>query len=442
MSPDLIAILMFVVLLFAVFLGHPLATTLGGLGLLFGYLGYGGDISGINFIIASKTYGLMENYVLVAIPLFIMMAQFLDKSGVADELFEAMYIVFGPIRGGLALATTVVATLFAATTGIVGASVVSMGLLAAPSMIKKGYDKKLVAGTVISGGTLGILIPPSIMLVVMGGLVGISVGKLFLAAFLPGFLLSGLYLIFIFVYALIKPEVGPPLPKEERTHSLSQKITLTLKSMLPTLFLIFAVLGTIAFGVATPTEAAGLGCLGAMILAIANKRFNLKLIIDAGTATLKITCMVMLIFVGANLYTSVFMGLGGGETFTKLLFLISDNKWVILAIMMFILFILGMFVDWLGILLLAMPIFMPIIEKLGFDPLWFTMLVAVNLQMSFLTPPFGYSLFYYRGIAPAGTDLKDIYKGIVPFVILQMIGLILCIIFPSIITFLPNAIMK
>ncbi|MCA1927471.1 MAG: TRAP transporter large permease subunit [Calditerrivibrio sp.] len=441
MSPDFIAVMMFVLLLFAVFLGHPLATTLGGLGLLFGYIGYGGDISGINFIIASKTYGLMENYVLVAIPLFILMAQFLDKSGVADELFDAMYIVFGSVRGGLALATTVVATLFAATTGIVGASVVSMGLLAAPSMVKKGYDKKLVAGTVIAGGTLGILIPPSIMLVVMGGLVGISVGKLFLAAFIPGFLLSGLYLIYIFVYSLIKPEVGPPLPKEERIHSLGYKIKLTAKSMLPTLFLIFAVLGTIAFGIATPTEAAGLGCVGAMILAIANKRFNFKLMVDAGAATIKITCMVMLIFVGANLYTSVFMGLGGGETFTKIIFSISDNRWVILAVIMMILFVLGMFVDWLGILLLTMPIFLPIVDKLGFDQLWFTMLVAVNLQMSFLTPPFGYSLFYYRGVAPAGTDLKDIYKGIIPFVILQLIGLILCVIFPSIITYLPNLIM-
>jgi len=442
MSPDFLAVSMFFVLLIAVFLGHPLATTLGGLGLLFGYLGYGGDISGINFIIASKTYGLMENYVLVAVPLFIFMAQFLDKSGVADELFEAMYIVLGPVRGGLALATIVVATLFAATTGIVGASVVSMGLLAAPSMIKKGYDKKLVAGTVIAGGTLGILIPPSIMLVVMGGYVGISVGKLFLAAFLPGFLLSFLYLIYVFVYALIKPEVGPPLPKEERVHTLGYKVKLTLKSMLPTLFLIFAVLGTIAFGVATPTEAAGLGCLGSMILAALNKRFTWKVVVDAGVATLKTTCMVMLIFVGANLYTSVFMGLGGGETFTKVIFAISDNKWVILGVMMFILFILGMFVDWLGIILLTMPIFLPIIDKLGFDTLWFTMLVSVNLQMSFLTPPFGYSLFYYKGIAPQGTELKDIFKGIIPFVVLQMIGLTLCIIFPSIITWLPNLIMK
>jgi len=442
MSPDFLAVSMFFVLLIAVFLGHPLATTLGGLGLLFGYLGYGGDISGINFIIASKTYGLMENYVLVAVPLFIFMAQFLDKSGVADELFEAMYIVLGPVRGGLALATIVVATLFAATTGIVGASVVSMGLLAAPSMIKKGYDKKLVAGTVIAGGTLGILIPPSIMLVVMGGYVGISVGKLFLAAFLPGFLLSFLYLIYVFVYALIKPEVGPPLPKEERVHTLGYKVKLTLKSMLPTLFLIFAVLGTIAFGVATPTEAAGLGCLGSMILAALNKRFTWKVVVDAGVATLKTTCMVMLIFVGANLYTSVFMGLGGGETFTKVIFAISDNRWVILGVMMFILFILGMFVDWLGIILLTMPIFLPIIDKLGFDTLWFTMLVSVNLQMSFLTPPFGYSLFYYKGIAPHGTELKDIFKGIIPFVVLQMIGLTLCIIFPSIITWLPNLIMK
>ncbi|AEI14426.1 TRAP dicarboxylate transporter, DctM subunit [Flexistipes sinusarabici DSM 4947] len=440
MGPDFLSIAMFVVLLIAVFLGHPLGITLGGLGIIFGLIGYG---PGAFFILTSKTYGLMTNYVLVAIPLFILMAQFLDKSGVAEDLYESMYIVFGPVRGGLAMATIVVSTVFAATTGIIGASVVAMGLLAAPTMLSKGYKKELTAGVITAGGTLGILIPPSIMLVVYGGLIGMSVGKLFLAAFIPGVTLSILYLIYVGILCYFKPEYGPPLPKEERTHTLKRKIGMTLKSMLPPLFLIFAVLGSIAGGIATPTEAAGLGSVGALILAILNKRANLQFFKDSAYSTLKITCMVMLIFVGANFYTSIFMGLGGGDMFEKLLFSISSNKWIVLAIMMFIMFLLGMFVDWLGILLLCVPIFTPIaVNQLGFDPLWFALIVCVNLQMSFLTPPFGYALFYLKGVAPEGMHLSHIYRGIIPFVILQLIGLVLIVMFPEIVTWLPNLIMN
>ncbi|KAA0259530.1 TRAP transporter large permease subunit [Deferribacter autotrophicus] len=441
MSPEFLSVAMFVVLLIAVFLGHPLGITLGGLGIIFGILGYG---PGAFFILANKTYGLMTNYVLVAIPLFILMAQFLDKSGVAEELYETMYIVLGPVKGGLALATVVVCTVFAATTGIIGASVVAMGLLAAPSMLKKGYSKELTAGVITAGGTLGILIPPSIMLVVYGGLIGMSVGKLFMAAFMPGLLLSTLYLIYTWVYCtFINPEAGPPIPEKERVHTTGQKLLMTLKSMVPPLFLIFAVLGSIAGGIATPTEAAGLGCIGALVLAALNKRLDLKMLKEAGYSTLKITCMVMLIFVGANFYTSIFMGLGGGDVFTSILFSISSNKWVILGIMMFIIFILGMFVDWLGILLLCVPIFTPIaVDQLKFDPLWFAMIVSVNLQMSFLTPPFGYALFYLKGVAPEGMTMGHIYRGIIPFVILQLIGLALCLIFPEIITWLPSVVFK
>jgi len=441
MSPEFLSVAMFVILLIVVFLGHPLGITLGGLGIIFGVLGYG---PGAFFILANKTYGLMTNYVLVAIPLFILMAQFLDKSGVAEELYETMYIVLGPIKGGLALATVVVCTVFAATTGIIGASVVAMGLLAAPSMLKKGYSSEITAGVITAGGTLGILIPPSIMLVVYGGLIGMSVGKLFMAAFLPGLLLSSLYLLYTWVYCtFVNPNAGPPIPKEERIHTLKEKIIMTLKSMFPPLFLIFAVLGSIAGGIATPTEAAGLGCIGALILAAFNKRLDWKMLKEAAYSTLKITCMVMLIFVGANFYTSVFMGLGGGDVFTSILFSISSNKWVILAIMMFIIFILGMFVDWLGILLLCVPIFTPIaVEQLHFDPLWFAMIVSVNLQMSFLTPPFGYALFYLKGVAPEGMTMAHIYKGIIPFVVLQIIGLMLCFIFPQIITWLPSIVFK
>ncbi|TYB34054.1 MAG: TRAP transporter large permease subunit [Flexistipes sinusarabici] len=440
MSPDLLAIAMFVVLLLAVFLGHPLGFTLGGLGIIFGVIGYG---PGAFFILTNKTYGLMTNYVLVAIPLFILMAQFLDKSGVAEDLYESMYIVLGPVRGGLALATIVVSTVFAATTGIIGASVVAMGLLAAPTMLSKGYQKELTAGVITAGGTLGILIPPSIMLVVYGGLIGMSVGKLFLAAFIPGLLLSMLYLLYTFVLCYIKPDYGPPIPMKKRTHTTAQKIGMTMKSMLPPLFLIFAVLGSIAAGVATPTEAAGLGSLGALLLAVANKRANWKFFKESSYSTLKITCMVMLIFVGANFYTAIFMGLGGGDMFERLLFAVSDNRWVILAVMMIIMFLLGMFVDWLGILLLCVPIFTPIaVGTLGFDPLWFALIVCVNLQMSFLTPPFGYALFYLKGVAPPGMELGHIYRGIIPFVILQVIGLILIVIFPEIVTWLPNFIMN
>lgn len=441
MSPDTISYLMFLVLLIAVFLGHPLGITLGGLGIFFGIAAYG---PGAFFILANKTYGLMENYVLVAIPLFILMAQFLDKSGIAENLYETMYVVLGPVKGGLALATIVVSTVFAATTGIIGASVVAMGLMAAPTMLAKGYNKGLISGVITAGGTLGILIPPSIMLVVYGGLIGMSVGKLFLAAFLPGFLLSTLYLLYVVIYATIKPEVGPPIPKEERKSlSVSAKIGMTFKSIMPPVFLILAVLGSIAAGIATPTEAAGLGCVGALILAFLNKKLNIELFVSSAIGTLKITCMVMLIFVGANFYTSIFMGVGGGEAFANLLFMISDNKWIILIIMMLIMFLLGMFVDWLGILLLCVPIFTPIaVDKFGFDPLWFALIVSVNLQMSFLTPPFGYALFYFKGVAPESVTMGDIYKGIIPFVVLQMIGLALCIIFPEIITWLPNAVFK
>ncbi len=442
MNSDFLSVAMFISLLVAVFLGYPLGITLGGLAAIFGFLAYG---PGALFIFANKTYGLMTNYVLVAIPLFILMAQFLDKSGIADELFEAMHIVFGKVRGGLALATIVVSTVLAATTGIIGASVVAMGLLAAPAMLKRGYQKELTAGVITAGGTLGILIPPSIMLVVYGGLIDMSVGKLFMAAFLPGLLLSTLYLIYVFIYCnFINKEAGPALSEEERAkYSTKDKIVMFIKSMIPPLFLIFAVLGSIVIGVATPTEAAGLGAAGALLIAAANKKVNIRMLLDSGYSTVKITSMVMLIFVGANFFTSIFMGIGGGEAFTTLLFKLSTNKWIILALMMFILFILGMFVDWLGILLLCVPIFTPIaVNRLGFDPLFFAMLVSINLQMSFLTPPFGYALFYLRGVAPEGMTLAHIYRGIIPFVILQMIGLILCILFPQIITWLPSVTIK
>ncbi len=441
MGAEILPVAMFVTLLFAVMLGHPLGITLGALAILFGYIGVG---PGVFFILVSKTYGLMTNYVLVAIPLFILMAEILSESGVSEDLFESMYVVMGQTKGGLALATVIISILLAATTGIVGASVVGMGLLAAPAMMKRNYSKSLTAGTIIAGGTLGILIPPSIMLVVYGAMIGMSVGKLFAAAAIPGVSLGVLYLVYVFVYCnFINPKAGPPIPKSEDTYTAIQKILLTLKSMAPPLLLIFAVLGSIVVGIATPTEAAGLGCLGAILIAGFNKKINFTMLKSTAYSTLKITCMVMLIFVGANLFSAVFLDLGGGEAFKNLLLGISSNRWVIFSIMMFIIFLLGMFVDWLGILLIIVPIFTPIaVNILGFSPLWFAMMVSINLQMSFLTPPFGYSLFYFKGVAPPGMTMLDIYKGIVPFVVIQATGLVVFALVPQLITWLPSALFK
>jgi tripartite ATP-independent transporter DctM subunit len=304
----------------------------------------------------------MEEYVLVAVPLFIFMAQMLDASGVAEKLFHTMHVLWGPVRGGLGIAVIMVCTVFAASTGVVGATEVAIGLLAAPNLLKRGYDIPMTAGCICAGGTLGILIPPSIMLVVYGGLTNISVGKLFAAAMVPGLLLSGLYIVYVAVRCGINPTMGPPLPKEERTHTVVQKLGMVVTSLIPPMFLIFMVLGSIVAGVATTTEAAGLGAIGAMMLALAYGRLNWQAIVDSATATMKITCMVMVLFLGGNAFQSIFMGLGGGDAVSTILLGLQLSPYVILFIMMGIVFFLGMFIDWLGILLIVIPVFTPVAQ--------------------------------------------------------------------------------
>jgi tripartite ATP-independent transporter DctM subunit len=439
MSPEHVAIGMFGTLFVVLFLGHPLAFSLGAVAVLFGVIGWGGSPEVVFAMFANKTYGVMEEYVLVAVPLFIFMAQMLDTSGVAEKLFHTMHVLLGPIRGGLGLAVIFVCTVFAASTGVVGATEVAIGLLAAPNLLKRGYDIPMTAGCICAGGTLGILIPPSIMLVVYGGLTNISVGKLFAAAMVPGLLLSFLYMVYVAVRCGINPKMGPPLPLEERTYSLSQKIVMALTSLFPPVFLIGIVLGSIVGGVATTTEAAGLGAGGAMLLALAYGRLNWASVNEAAQSTLKITCMVMILFLGGNAFQSIFMGLGGGDAVSNLLLGLKVSPYVILFIMMGIVFFLGCFIDWLGILLIVVPVFAPVVDEIGFNTLWFGTLICVNLQMAFLTPPFGYSLFYLRGIAPPEMTMGLIYKGVVPFICLQWLGLILCIFFPEIVLWLPRA---
>lgn len=438
MSPEAVAIWMFVTLAFVIFLGHPLAFSLGGVAVLFGLLGWGGSPEIVFSLFTNKTYGVMEEYVLVAVPLFIFMAQMLDVSGIAERLFHTMHVLWGPVRGGLAIAVLMVCTVFAASTGVVGATEVAIGLLAAPNLLKRGYNIPLTAGAICAGGTLGILIPPSIMLVVYGGLTNISVGKLFAAAMFPGLTLSALYIIYVAIRCGISPELGPPLPPEERMYTLKQKLYMIVTSLLPPIFLIGMVLGSIVGGVATTTEAAGLGAVGAIILAIAFRKMTWYAVLDASTATLKITSMVLILFLGGNAFQSIFMGLGGGDAVSSLLLGLKLNPYVIMFVMMGIVFFLGMFLDWLGILLIVIPVFTPVVQELGFDPLYFGTLICVNLQMAFLTPPFGYSLFYLKGIAPPQMTTGLIYRGVVPFICLQWVGLILCIVYPSLIMYLPT----
>jgi tripartite ATP-independent transporter DctM subunit len=438
MSPETVAYAMFGTLFVVLFLGHPLAFSLGAVALFFGIFGWGGSPDVVFSMFVNKTYGVMEEYVLVAVPLFIFMAQMLDTAGIAEKLFHTMHVLWGPVRGGLAIAVIMVCTVFAASTGVVGATEVAIGLIAAPNLLKRGYDIPMSAGCICAGGTLGILIPPSIMLVVYGGLTNLSVGKMFAAAYMPGFLLASLYLMYVAIRCGINPKLGPPLPKEERIYTLSQKFTMAVTSLLPPVFLIGIVLGSILFGWATTTEAAGIGAVGATILAIGYRKFNWHSLLDASIATLKITSMVMTLFLGGNAFQSVFMGLGGGEAVSDLLLGFKLSPYVVLFIMMGIVFFLGMFIDWLGILLIVVPVFSPVAQELGFDPLWFGTLICVNLQMAFLTPPFGYSLFYLRGIAPPEMTMGLIYRGVVPFICLQWVGLLVCIFWPPIVMWLPK----
>jgi len=432
---------MFATLIVAICLGHPLAYTLAAVAALFGLLDNGFNIPALFDMFANNTWGLMNNYVLVAIPLFILMAQLLDRSKVADQLFEALYVVLGGLKGGLGLAVVVVCTVFAATTGIIGASVVAMGLLATPALLKKGYQKELTSGIICAAGTLGILIPPSIMMVVYGGLTGLketSVGNLFAGSIFPGLLLAGLYFLYILVRCQLQPELGPPISKEEAGRwSAAQKWAMTLKSMIPPLALILAVMGTILAGVATPTEAAGMGAAGAAVLAIFNRKFTWTVIKESCFATLKTTSMVMMLFIGGKFFSTVFLSMGGGDVVADVLVGSGLNRWVALFIMMAIVFLMGMFIDWAAILLVTVPIFMPIAMELDFNPLWFSLLMCVNLQTSFLTPPFGYALFYFKGVAPEGYTMMHIYRGIMPFVLLQLVGLMLIALFPAIVTWLP-----
>ncbi|MCS7233061.1 MAG: TRAP transporter large permease subunit [Synergistetes bacterium] len=439
MAPEVVALIAMILVISLVLAGIRLAFSFMFLAVLFGYLYRGPRIFDL-FI--QKTYEVMQNEVLIAVPLFVFMGIILEKSEAAEKLFSTMFQLFGPIRGGLAITTVIISTLFAACTGIIAASVTMMALIAFPAMLKRNYDKGLASGVVCAGGTLGILIPPSVMLVMMGPMCNLSVAKLFAGAIFPGLLLSGLYVVYILVLSWLKPEVAPAISAAERAADKKTLIVQTLIYMIPVFGLLVGVLGSILLGMATPTEASAVGALGAIIVALAYKRLNLKVLKIAVYETLKITSMVFFVIIGAGMFTAIFLFMRGGALVESFLLATGLGKWGILALMMFVVFILGMFIDWIGILYIVIPVFLPIAVNLGFDPLYFVELIAINLQMSFLTPPFAYAIFFLKGVAPPEVKTTDIYRGVVPFVALQALGLTLCIIFPDIVMWLPTVTLK
>ncbi len=446
---EFLPLLMFAALAVFLFSGFPVAFVLGGLGLAFWLLAV---LLGLEnplsfFLVVGRIFGgVVNNLVLVAIPMFIFMGTVLEKSGIAHDLLAALGVLTRRVPGGLALSVTLIGVIMAATTGIIGASVVMMTLLALPVMVNQGYDKALASGTIAASGTLGILLPPSIMLVVMADLLSISVGSLFMAAVIPGLILSALYLFYIVVRTSISPQMAPPLPLSEGPDGIRALLGLVLKSFMPPVILIALVLGSIFGGIATPTEASGLGAAGALALALLKRKMSwmtLKAVIDQSTLT---TAMLFGIFVGATAFSYVFALLGGHGMIVDLVASMGAGPWGVLFILMAMVFILGFFFDWIEITLIILPVFAPVIAALDFSThvawpemtvIWFAILMAVNLQTSFLTPPFGFALFYMKGSAPKEVKIQHIYKGIIPFIALQIIGLLMIVAWPEIALWLP-----
>jgi tripartite ATP-independent transporter DctM subunit len=416
------------------FLGYPVGFVLGGVALITGLIFFG-DMTPA--MLVRRIYGLQMSWELIAVPLFIIMGCILERSGAADKLYEAFYVILASLRGGLAVATVFVCTIFAATTGVMGASVTMMGLLAFPEMLKRKYDQKLAAGTVMAAGCLGIIIPPSIMLVIYGAWAGLSVGALFMACIIPGLILSALYIAYILIRTGLRPELGPPIPEKGRDVSLRQKGVLLLTGIVPTMFVILAVLGTILLGIATPTEAASLGIAGSLIVAALNRRLKWSVLKESVYRTGTILGMIALIAIGAGCFIGVFMALGGGRVVEDLMMGLGFGPLGMLVVMMIIVFLLGMVIDWLAILMIAVPLFSPIVADLGFNPIWFATLIVVNLQASLLTPPFAIAIFYMKGVAPPEVTMANLIRSVVPFVGLIMIGLVLVAAFPQLALWLP-----
>jgi tripartite ATP-independent transporter DctM subunit len=433
---------MFFAALVLLVVGYPVAFTFGAVSLFFGaiaafiemspdptFMDVAEEFFSMFSMMPFRIYSIMTNTILMAIPLFILMGIVLQKSELAERLLESMGILFGKVRGGLAISTVLVGTLLAASTGVVGASVVAMGVISLPVMLKYGYSKKLSTGTICAAGTLGQIIPPSIVLIILGDVFQLPVGDLFQAALVPGLVLVGCYIVYIVIIALVNKEVAPDIavPEEQRKGVFLRAI----KAILPPLTLIVMVLGSIFAGIATPTESASVGALGAILLASAYRKLSWKLLIDSSLETVKITAMVFAILIGATAFSMVFVYTGADILVEEFMTSLPGEKWGFLILSMLSIMVLGFFIDFIEISYIVVPILLPIAEVIGINPMWFAILITMNLQTSFLTPPFGFSLFYLKGVCPPEVETVDIYKGVIPFIIIQVLVLGSIVLFPS-----------
>lgn len=435
MSIELITIIMFGSLLVGLVLGLPLSFLLGGIAVVCTYFLWGPEAL---VMIILRTFNWSTNFLVIAIPLFIFMGLLLERSGIAERLYEMMYRWSGRLRGGLAIGTVGICTIFAAMTGITGAATVTMGLIALPSMLDRNYDKQLAVGSIAGGGTLGILIPPSVMFIILGLCTGASVGKLFAGGITSGLVLSFLFMGYIGIRCFLQPQLAPSSPV---VFSWREK-TSTLVSVIAPLILIVAVLGAIFGGIATPTEAAAVGAFGALIFVFVYRRFSWKLFSEICYTNLRLSSMVVWIIIGASCFVSLYTAVGATDFIRGALIGLEVNRWFVVIAMMLILFVMGMFLEPGGIIMLASPIFFPIVVELGFDPIWFGVLFVINLQMGYISPPFGFNLFYMRSVCPPSISMGDIYRSVLPFIGLMALGIAIIMVLPQIATWLPSVIMK
>src|SRR5256886_795038 len=431
---QIIAALMFAGMIAFLFLGFPVAFSLTFTGLFFGLIGVGFGYLHVNFfdILPLRIWGTMTNFTLLAVPLFVFMGVALEKSGLAEELLETMALLFGKLKGGIAISVVVVGAILAASTGIVGASVITMGLISLPTMLRRGYNKELICGTICASGTLGQIIPPSVILILLGDIMGVSVGDLYIGAVIPGLVLVALYIVYLLILSRWKPHLAPPIPAQELAAFRGDAVKRVVLALIPALVLIVGVLGSIFAGIASPTEAASVGAAGGLILTMLKGRFSMPMLRSVMQATTRITSLAFIILVGANCFGLVFRGLNGDHLIQDFLKGLPLGAYGVLAVVMFVIFLLGFFIDFFEICFIHVPILTPVlVTHFGFDPVWLGVVIGVNLQTSFLTPPFGFALFYLRGVAPPEITTPDIYRGVVPFVALQLIGLVLLIAFPD-----------
>ncbi len=454
---ELMPLLMFLAVGLVLLSGYPVAFSLGGTALAFALFGHltGSFDDAFLQALPNRLYGIMTNVTLIAVPLFVFMGVMLERSKVADQLLDTMAMLFGPLRGGLGISVTIVGMLLAASTGIVGATVVTMGLLSLPTMLRRGYDPGIAAGTICASGTLGQIIPPSIILVLLGDVLSsayqqaqldmglfspetVSVGDLFAGALIPGLLLVAMYVLYLIGVAVLRPDKVPAIPRAERLIDRRELLGRVVKVLIPPLILIVAVLGSIMAGAATPTEAASVGAAGAIVLALSQRQLNLAMLREVMRTTTQVTSMVFLIFIGASLFSLVFRGFGGDEAVREILTNLPGGIVGAMFIVMLVMFLLGFILDFIEITFVVVPIVAPILLTMGLDPVWLGVMIAINLQTSFLTPPFGFALFYLRGVAPGGVTTMQVYRGVVPFIAIQLIALGLLAFWPGLATWLPD----